>query len=153
MPPSKNSFICSQKKWEWISVGPRWEEWLKNSRWQLKKTLYAAEKGSERVLKLRGEFWEKMREIRESDLIFIDEAGVNLALVRLTIRPCLEGKKSLRNSPPKTMSKCLNGQCHHLPKSLDFFQCFRSNRWHHIWSFYCAEVATFVMEGSLRSVR
>jgi hypothetical protein len=30
----------------------------------VKKTLYAAEKGSERVLKLRGEFWEKMREIR-----------------------------------------------------------------------------------------
>jgi hypothetical protein len=48
-----------------------------------KKTLYAAEKTSERVQKARVEFWEKIRDIRAEDLIFIDESGVNLAMVRL----------------------------------------------------------------------
>ena len=48
-----------------------------------KKTLYAAEKRSERVQKARVEFWDKIRDIRAQDLIFIDESGVNLAMVRL----------------------------------------------------------------------
>jgi hypothetical protein len=43
----------------------------------------AAEKTSERVQKARVEFWEKIRDIRAEDLIFIDESGVNLAMVRL----------------------------------------------------------------------
>ncbi len=43
----------------------------------------AAEKRSERVQKARVEFWEKIRDIRAEDLIFIDESGVNLAMVRL----------------------------------------------------------------------
>lgn len=36
--------------------------------------------------KLRVEFWEKIRDVRVEDLIFIDEAGVNLAMVRLYAR-------------------------------------------------------------------
>ena len=48
-----------------------------------KKHSRAAEKTSERVQKARGEFWEKIRDIRAEDLIFIDESGVNLAMVRL----------------------------------------------------------------------
>jgi transposase len=48
-----------------------------------KKSLYAAEKRSERVQKARVEFWEKIREVRAQDLIFIDESEVNLAMVRL----------------------------------------------------------------------
>lgn len=36
--------------------------------------------------KLRVEFWEKMRNIPVEDLVFLDESGVNLALVRLYAR-------------------------------------------------------------------
>jgi hypothetical protein len=35
------------------------------------------------VQQKRVEFWEKIREIRVEDLIFIDESGVNLAMLRL----------------------------------------------------------------------
>lgn len=35
---------------------------------------------------LRYEFWQKIRDIKAEDLIFIDEAGVNLAMVRLYAR-------------------------------------------------------------------
>jgi transposase len=48
-----------------------------------KKTLYAAEKTSERVQTARVEFWKKIRDIRAEYLIFIDESAVNLAMVRL----------------------------------------------------------------------
>lgn len=48
-----------------------------------KKHSRAAEKRSERVQKARVEFWDKIRDIRAQDLIFIDESGVNLAMVRL----------------------------------------------------------------------
>ena len=36
--------------------------------------------------KLRVEFWEKIRDIPVEDLVFLDEAGANLALVRLYAR-------------------------------------------------------------------
>ena len=57
-----------------------------------KKTLHAAEKESDqgepasqagRLQKKRVEFWLKIRDIPVEDLIFRDESGVNLALVRL----------------------------------------------------------------------
>ena len=43
----------------------------------------AAEKTSERVQKARVEFREKIRNIRTENIIFIDEFGVDLAIVRL----------------------------------------------------------------------
>jgi len=49
--------------------------------YSFKKTLYAAEKRSERVQKARVEFWDKIRDVRAQDLIFIDKLGVNLAMV------------------------------------------------------------------------
>jgi hypothetical protein len=47
----------------------------------LKKTLYVADKTSERVQKAPVEFWEKIRYVRAQYLIFIDESGVNLVMV------------------------------------------------------------------------
>jgi len=41
----------------------------------VKKTLHPNEKETERVQKLRVEFWEKIRSIRAEDLVFVDEAG------------------------------------------------------------------------------
>lgn len=59
----------------------------------VKKTLYAAEKEKEKVQKQRVEFWSLLRNIRVEDLIFLDEAGVNLAMVRLYAR-ALKGKRA-----------------------------------------------------------
>jgi hypothetical protein len=65
-----------------------------------KKTLYAAEKRSERVQKARVEFWDKIRDVRAQDLIFIDELGVNLAMVRL-YRRALKGQRARGEQPLK----------------------------------------------------
>jgi hypothetical protein len=63
-----------------------------------KKTLFPSEKGSERVQQLRYEFWQQIRDINVSDLIFIDEAGVNLAMVRLYARS-LRGSRARGERP------------------------------------------------------
>ncbi len=46
------------------------------------------------------EFWEKIRDIPVKDLIFLDEAGVNLALVRLYAR-ALRGQRARGTRPQK----------------------------------------------------
>ena len=51
-----------------------------------KKTLFPSDKGTDRVQNLRYEFWQKIREVCFKDLIFIDECGVNLAMVKLYAR-------------------------------------------------------------------
>ncbi len=53
--------------------------------------------------KLRVEFWEKIRDIPVEDLVFLDEAGVNLALVRLYAR-ALRGQRA-RGSRPHRRGK------------------------------------------------
>lgn len=65
-----------------------------------KKILHAAEKESERVLKKRVEYWEQLRDIKVEDLVFIDESGVNLAMVRLYAR-ALRGKRARGKKPQK----------------------------------------------------
>jgi hypothetical protein len=42
-----------------------------------------SEKENEEIQVKRVDFWEKIRDIRVEDLIFIDESGVNLAMLRL----------------------------------------------------------------------
>ncbi|MGK7955133.1 MAG: IS630 family transposase [Crocosphaera sp.] len=65
-----------------------------------KKTLHAAEKESEEVQLKRVDFWKKIRDIKVEDLIFIDESGVNLAMVRLYAR-ALKGKRARGVKPQK----------------------------------------------------
>lgn len=48
-----------------------------------KKALYPEKKASERVQKLRCEYWDNIRDIKVEDLVFIDESGINLGLIRL----------------------------------------------------------------------
>lgn len=50
--------------------------------------------------KLRRDFWSKIREIPAEDLVFLDEAGVNLALVRLYAR-ALRGCRARGTRPQK----------------------------------------------------
>lgn len=68
--------------------------------YSVKKTLYAAEKSSEKVLQQRVKFWSKIRDVRVEDLIFLDESGVNLAMVRLYAR-ALKGKRARGEKPQK----------------------------------------------------
>ncbi|WP_445299572.1 transposase, partial [Microcoleus sp. B3-A4] len=65
-----------------------------------KKTLFPSGKGTDRVQLLRCEFWEKIKEISFKDLIFIDESGVNLAMVRLYAR-ALKGERAQGPKPTK----------------------------------------------------
>ena len=48
-----------------------------------KKSLHPDEKESERVQGLRRDYWDEVRDVRAQDLVFIDESGVNLGLMRL----------------------------------------------------------------------
>jgi DDE superfamily endonuclease len=73
---------------------------LKTLNYSLKKTLYAAEKTSERIQNKRVEYWQEIRKFREEDLIFVDESGVNLAMVRLYGR-ALKGKRVRGERPQK----------------------------------------------------
>ena len=62
--------------------------------------MHPNEKETERVQKLRVEFWEKIRDIPVEDLVFLDEAGVNLALMRLYAR-APRGHRARGNRPHK----------------------------------------------------
>ncbi len=62
-----------------VSV-PTMCRWLQ--RWGLtrkKKTLHASEAESERVQKLRKQYWTTIGEVKLSDLVFIEETGVNIS--------------------------------------------------------------------------
>lgn len=62
--------------------------------------MYAPEKKSERVQNKRVEFWQQINNFEAEDLVFIDESGVNLALVRLYGR-ALKGKRARGEKPQK----------------------------------------------------
>ena len=47
-----------------------------------KKTWYSSQAGTERVQKLRVEYWEKIRNIEAENLVFLDETGMLLGLAR-----------------------------------------------------------------------
>ncbi|WP_156922830.1 IS630 family transposase [Crocosphaera subtropica] len=65
-----------------------------------KKTLYAPEKENVKVLKKRVEYWKVIRGIRVENLVFIDESGVNLAMLRLYARS-LKGTRARGEKPQK----------------------------------------------------
>lgn len=62
--------------------------------------LSAAEKESKKIQEKRVDYWSKIREIRVENLIFIDESGVNLAMLRLYGR-ALKGKRARGKKPQK----------------------------------------------------
>jgi len=47
-----------------------------------KNTVRSSQAGTERVMKLRLEYWEKVKEIKQKNLVFLDETGVLLGLTR-----------------------------------------------------------------------
>ena len=63
-----------------------------------KKTLHADEAQTERVQKLRREYWTTIGEVCLKDLVFIDETGVNLAMTRRYAR-AKKGERAYSKSP------------------------------------------------------
>jgi len=63
-----------------------------------KKTLHANEAESERVQKLRSQYWTTIGEVCLKDLVFIDETGVNLAMTRRYAR-AKKGKRAYSKCP------------------------------------------------------
>ena len=47
-----------------------------------KKTWYSSQAATERVQKLRVEYWEKIKDIKPKNLVFLDETGILLGLAR-----------------------------------------------------------------------
>ncbi len=66
----------------------------------LKKTLDRSEKESQRVQRQRVEFWQLVGGILAKNLIFIDEASINLALTRLSARSA-KGQRARGKRPHK----------------------------------------------------
>ncbi|MGG6242917.1 IS630 family transposase [Nodosilinea sp. AN01ver1] len=65
-----------------------------------KKTLYATEAASARVRQARVEYWQAIRDVAAENLVFMDEAGVNLAMIRLYAR-ALKGQRAVGERPAK----------------------------------------------------
>ncbi len=51
-----------------------------------KKPKRSSQAGTERVQKLRAEYWEKVKDIDPENLVFIDETGVVIGLTRTHAR-------------------------------------------------------------------
>ncbi len=66
---------------QWISTSTMCRE-LKRLGLTKKKTLRSSQAATDRVQKLRGEYWEKVKNIEPENLIFIDEMGILLGLTR-----------------------------------------------------------------------
>lgn len=65
-----------------------------------KKALHPTEKSSERVQQLRGEYWDALRDGPVQDLVFMDESGVNLGLIRL-FAWALKGERAYGEHPKR----------------------------------------------------
>lgn len=65
-----------------------------------KKTLHANERETPRVQQARIDYWKTIREIAPENLVFIDEAGVNLAMIRLYARS-LRGQRAVGSRPQR----------------------------------------------------
>jgi transposase len=65
-----------------------------------KKALHPSQKESERVQALRVEYWKTVEAVRVQDLVFIDESGVNLGLVRL-FAWALRGRRAYGEQPKR----------------------------------------------------
>lgn len=71
---------------KWVSTSTMCRALQRQNLTQKKKTLRSSQCATERVQKLRCEFWEKVKAIDPENLVFIDEMGVLLGLTRTHAR-------------------------------------------------------------------
>lgn len=79
---------------------------LKMMEIRVKKTLHADEKETETVQSLRVQFWLQIQGLAAENLIFIDESGVNLSLIRQFAR-APKGKRAYGSRPQKRSKNVL----------------------------------------------
>jgi transposase len=65
-----------------------------------KKTLHATEKDTPQVQQARVDYWQTIREIAPENLVFIDESGLNLVMIRLYARS-LRGQRAIGDCPQR----------------------------------------------------
>jgi transposase len=63
-----------------------------------KKTLHATEKDTPRVQQARVDYWQEIRDIAPENLVFIDESGINLVMIRLYARSH-RGERAIGDRP------------------------------------------------------
>jgi hypothetical protein len=98
MPPSSNYAIAPvEKTGSETSIATRCRL-LQKLNLTRKKTLHASEAESQRVQNLRRQYWTTIAEVKLSDLVFIDETGVNLAMTRRYGR-AKKGKRAYGKCP------------------------------------------------------
>lgn len=73
-----------------------------------KKTFNNIEKHTEKTQKLRVEYWDVIRNVTPENLIFIDESGVNLSMVRMYAR-AFGGERARGDKPQKTKNVSIIG--------------------------------------------
>ncbi len=72
-----------------------------------KKTLRSSQRASDRVQKLRSDYWEQVKHIEPENLVFLDEMGVLLGLTRSHARSLL-GQRVYDKKPFYRGSKLYN---------------------------------------------
>ena len=65
-----------------------------------KKALHATEAESPRVQQARVDYWQRIQAIPPEDLVFMDEAGVNLAMIQMYAR-APKGQRAVGSRPSK----------------------------------------------------
>jgi transposase len=74
--------LWGQKTGKWVSRTALCRYATKIRTQSKKKTWYSSQGGTERVQKLRVEYWEKIRNIEPENLVFLDETAIILGLAR-----------------------------------------------------------------------
>ena len=81
-----------------------------------KKTVHATEQETPRSQYARVDYRKVIRKIPPEDLVFIDEAGVNLAMIGLYAR-ALRGSRAVGTRPHRSRAECAFSRCPHLEGS------------------------------------
>jgi transposase len=74
--------LFAQQTGKWVSRSALSRYLQKLGLNRKKKTWYSSQAGTERVLKLREEYWVKIKEVPPENLVFLDETGIMLGLNR-----------------------------------------------------------------------
>ena len=90
--------------------------------------MYAPEKENVEVQHKRVEYWQIVRGIKAENLVFIDESGVNLAMLRLYAR-ALKGQRARGEKPQKRGQNISIIGAISERKSFGFFKYLWSSRW------------------------
>jgi transposase len=70
--------LFAQKTGNWVSRAAMCRYLQKLELNRKKKTWYSSQAATERVQKLRVEYWEKIKDIQPKNLVFLDETGILL---------------------------------------------------------------------------